>query len=306
MEWALDSDGALWLLQSRPITTTGPVLPKRGTVWGPGPVAETFPAPLRRLEADLWVEPLSDGIEHALRLTGAIPPTRRRRDGAVVRTVGGWVVADLDRLGANPVTRRSLVRKLDPRPPSWRLRSAWRVGRLGLAIGAIGRDVVLAADAALADVPPAAELDDAELIGTLLAAKHSLVALHAHEAIAGMLVDDQHGAATSSVVAAHRALAAGRGQGWSDDEIVAREPSVLALLAPSIPPRHDLPATADLDDIAPHSDAVAATDAGVVREALRLRIRWTHELMGHLVVEAGERLVRRAALPCAVGCAARC
>ncbi len=295
MEWALDRDGTLWLLQSRPITTTGAVLPKRGTVWGPGPVAETFPARLRRLEADLWVEPLSEGLEHALRLTGTISPRHRRKDAPVARTVGGWVVADLDRLGANPVRRRSLVRKLDPRPPSWRLRAAWRVGRLGLAIGALGRDVVLAADAALAEVPAIDQLDDTELVGTLLAARRSLVALHAHEALAGMLVDDQQAAATSSVVAAHRALAAGRAQGWGDDEIIRREPSVLALLVPSIPPRDELPETATLDELAPAAE-VAETDAGVVREALRLRIRWTHELLAHLALEAGRRLEQRGVL----------
>lgn len=303
MEWALDRDGELWLLQSRPITTVGPAAPRRGTVWGPGPVAETFPSALRRLEVDLWVEPLSQGLDHALRLTGAIPPRRRRRNGAMVRTVGGWVVADLDRLGANPVRPRSFVRKLDPRPPSWRLRAAWRVGRLGLAIGAIGRDVVLAADAALAEVPTPSTLDDVELVGTLLATRGSLVSLHAHEALAGMLVAD-HTAATSSVVAAHRALAAGRAAGWSDDEIIEREPSVLALVEPHIPPRTELPPTALLPSpsslpgdvaMAPVADA----DAAVVREALRLRIRWTHELLAHLALEAGRRLTARGALPSA-------
>lgn len=299
MEWALDRDGELWLLQSRPITTVGPAAPRRGTVWGPGPVAETFPSALRRLEADLWIEPLSQGLDHALRLTGAIPPRGRRRDGAMVRTVGGWVVADLDRLGANPVRPRSFVRKLDPRPPSWRLRAAWRVGRLGLAIGAIGRDVVLAADAALAEVPAPSTLDDVELVGTLLATRGSLVSLHAHEALAGMLVDD-HTAATSSVVAAHRALAAGRAAGWSDDEIIEREPSVLALVEPHIPPRSELPATALLAPSSPPSDGALApvpdADAAVVREALRLRIRWTHELLAHLALEAGRRLTARGAL----------
>ena len=38
---------------------------------GPGPVAETFPAPLTELEVDLWAEPLREGILRALRLSGA-------------------------------------------------------------------------------------------------------------------------------------------------------------------------------------------------------------------------------------------
>ena len=39
-------------------------------VLGTGPVAETFPDPLSRLEADLWLAPLREGLEQALLLTG--------------------------------------------------------------------------------------------------------------------------------------------------------------------------------------------------------------------------------------------
>src|SRR5690606_5909661 len=68
VEWAIDHDGTLGLLQSRPITTvtgtaTGPVL-------GTGPLAETFPEPLGPLEVDLWLRPLGEGLEQALLLTG--------------------------------------------------------------------------------------------------------------------------------------------------------------------------------------------------------------------------------------------
>jgi pyruvate,water dikinase len=302
MEWALDRHGALWLLQSRPITTVATPSKRRGSVWGPAPVAETFPAPLRRLEDDLWITPLAEGLDRALRITGAAAPSPRRATGPLVRTVGGWVVADLTRLGADPGAKRSFFSRLNPRPPMWRLRVAWRVGRLRLAIGAIGRDVVLAADAALGEVPDPRELDDSELIGTLISARASLVSLNAHEALAGMLLpagvgtDAATSPAASGVVAAHRALAEGRRAGWTDAEIIAREPSVLALLPASIPPQTELPATATaLADLTPEAGP-SDTDAAVVREALRLRIRWTHELMGQLALEAGRRLAEREAL----------
>ena len=53
MEWAIDVDGALWLLQSRHVTTEIRGVPE-GPIYGPGPVAETFPEPLTELECDLW------------------------------------------------------------------------------------------------------------------------------------------------------------------------------------------------------------------------------------------------------------
>jgi pyruvate,water dikinase len=56
VEWAIAEDGELWLLQSRPVTTEVRGVPQ-GPVYGPGPVAETFPEALTELEYDLWCRP---------------------------------------------------------------------------------------------------------------------------------------------------------------------------------------------------------------------------------------------------------
>ena len=58
IEWAIEADGRVVMLQSRPITVLGEEARARGPVLGPGPVAETFGLPLRALEEDLWVTPL--------------------------------------------------------------------------------------------------------------------------------------------------------------------------------------------------------------------------------------------------------
>ena len=69
VEWAIGVDGHVWLLQSRPVTTEIRGVPV-GPVYGPGPVAETFPEPLAELEHDLWVPPLRDAVREAVLLAG--------------------------------------------------------------------------------------------------------------------------------------------------------------------------------------------------------------------------------------------
>ena len=126
IEWAIDHDGHLWLLQSRPITTT--VGTPTGHVLGTGPLAETFPEPLSRLEADLWLAPLAEGLEQALLLTGTASARALRRS-PVARAIDGWAGGRPGPpgrgAGAPPVLAR-----LDPRPPARRLRAAWRTGPL--------------------------------------------------------------------------------------------------------------------------------------------------------------------------------
>ena len=116
IEWAIEANGSLVLLQSRPITALGDEADATGPVFGPGPVAETFGLPLRPLEEDLWVAPLRDGLREALTIAGATP-ARPLRSSPVVVTVGGRVAVDLGLLGLTR-RRRSVLAKLDPRPPA--------------------------------------------------------------------------------------------------------------------------------------------------------------------------------------------
>jgi phosphoenolpyruvate synthase/pyruvate phosphate dikinase len=89
VEWAITRDGKLWLLQSRPVTSELRGVP-RGPVFGPGPVAETFPEPLTELEQDLWVPPLREAVREAVLLAGTA--TRAEVDASdVVVSVQGHV-----------------------------------------------------------------------------------------------------------------------------------------------------------------------------------------------------------------------
>lgn len=118
--------------------------------------------------------------------------------------------------------------------------------------------------------------------------------LHGHEVLIGLL----SGKATSNLTGlsvALRALVAARQQGLDDAEIIARSPVVLALTgpridgvalpegAPALPP--PLPAEATGDE------------ASILREALRIRIRWVQELTARAARELGIRLHDRGLLP---------
>jgi pyruvate,water dikinase len=105
VEWAYDGT-RVWLLQSRPITAVAEWAPT-GRVLGPGPVAETYPDPLRRLEVESWLQPVRDGIVEALRATRAVP-ARRLDSSPVALAVGGWAAVDLELLGVHHRRGRTL------------------------------------------------------------------------------------------------------------------------------------------------------------------------------------------------------
>jgi pyruvate,water dikinase len=289
IEWAIDEGGTVRLLQSRPITTLhGPV---SGPLYGPGPLAETFPDPLAPLEEDLWLEPLRDGLRHALGLLGSAPAVRLRRAPLVI-SVGGRPAVDLVLLGSDP-RRRSFLRTVDPRPGVRRLGAAWRVGRLGAALPDLAHDLIDDIDADLGAVPELTELTDGELVRILRNAMPALRALHGYEMLAGALLrsDPSVGAAGLAL----DALRVGADEGASPSEVVSRSPIVLALIPPRIPPAAGLPEV----DVSPRPSGVTAapTLEGVTREALRIRVRWVHELSARAAGELGARLTRAGVLP---------
>ncbi len=282
IEWAIDDSGAVRLLQSRPITTLHG--PGSGPLYGPGPLAETFADALSPLEEDLWLDPLRDGLRHALGLLGGSSPGRLRRAPLVI-SVDGRPAVDLVLLGADP-RRRSLLSKIDPRPGVRRLRAGWRVGRLGVALPDLARDLIADIDGDLLAVPALGALGDRDLLRILRNAGTALRALHGYESLAGALLtaDPSAGAAGTAL----GVLAAAAREGVPSEEVVARSPIVLTLIAPRIPPVKDPPGA--VTAVRPTTPAPAPTMEGVAREALRVRIRWVHELSARAATELGRRL----------------
>ncbi|MFI0449045.1 PEP/pyruvate-binding domain-containing protein [Actinomadura sp. 6N118] len=291
VEFAFDHDGRLWLLQSRPVTALAPVPPRRSTLLGPGPVAETLPDPLAPLEEDLWLAPLNHGIGEALAIAGAVS-RRALRKSPTVLAVSGRAAADLQRLGAVP-GRRSRLRLLNPVSAVRRLSVAWQVGRLRADLPDLAVQTAAAVDADLAAVPPPAEITDAQLIAALRWTRATLAALHGQEALAGSLLSEGTGGGTDSGSdsgsAAAQGLAAlhrGRSGGQDDAQLLAAEPTVLALTPPAITSAPRLPAVT-ADPLTPSAVVVGTLPP---REVLRLRIRWVQELGARLAWAAGQRL----------------
>jgi rifampicin phosphotransferase len=284
VEWAIATDGKLWLLQSRPVTSEVRGVP-RGPVYGPGPVAETFPEPLTELERDLWVPPLREAVQEAVVLAGAATPADVAASDVVV-CVDGHVAIDL-RLAGEITPRRGALQKLNPITATRNLRGAWRVGRLRSALPRLAEHLLDRTDADLEAVPPLGELTNRQLLGMLHRARAILRALHAHEILMGMLTNTDGNRMTGASVAL-RVLAEARQDGLDDNEIIARSPSVLALTAPQVAPAPVLPEEAESVHVP--SSGQTCCDNGILREALRLRVRWVQECSGRAAWELGERL----------------
>lgn len=298
IEWAATDDGTELLLQARPITT---LAPRSAPVLGPGPVAESFPDPLARLEQDLWLTPLRDGLREALRLMGTSPA--RALDGSpLVVSVEGRAAVDLELLGVEDPDQAAFLRRLDPRPPARRLRAAWRVGRLRHAVDSLGVDLVRRVDMDLAAVPALDQLGNIELLAVLRNARRSLASVHGHEALAGLLIPEAEAASVTGASLALSAVAQARDEGVSLCDLVERDPVVLALVPPRIGPTPafaelvsaPIPAGRTFDSA---GEDVEAHPSAVTREALRLRVRWLQELTGRAAWELGRRLVDVGVLP---------
>src|SRR5262249_25692493 len=212
VEWAINPDGQLWLLQSRPVTTEIRGVP-RGPIYGPGPVAETFPSPLTELEVDLWVPPLREAVREAVLLAGAV--TQAEVDASeVVVSVDGHVAIDL-RLAGEIKPKHKILQKLNPVAAIRTLRGAWRVGRLRSALPRLAENLLDRPDADLEAVPALTELTSRQLIALLHRGRVILRALHAHEILIGMLTDTGANRMTGASVAL-RVLAEARQDGLTD------------------------------------------------------------------------------------------
>jgi pyruvate,water dikinase len=295
VEWAIDDQDTLWLLQSRPVTAVGSDERGEGPLLGPGPVGETFPEPLRPLEEDLWLDPLRSGISSAITVVGAWP-RRTVAASPLVTTVGGRVACDLALLGASPFPA-SGWRWLDPRVSTRRLASAWRVGRLRAVLPELAEELCRRVDGELAGLGPLHGLSDAELLEVMCRVRAHLAAVHGHEILSGALL--QGGAGTTAAGVAMSVVRRGRALGLADEDIVARWPVSLALTAPRIGGPICLPPTVDAAPGEP--DAQGATSSLVAglppREALRLRARWLQELSARVADVLAARLSRNLQIP---------
>lgn len=289
IEWAIDAEGHLWLLQSRPITAAGAAADAGGPLLGPGPIAETFPQPLRRLEVEIFLDPLRAGIVRAMHVIGMVS-RRRTASSPVVTTVGGWVAADLELFGVAP-TRRSVWRLLNPVPPARHLSVAWRIGRLRRDLPVVAEDLLRWTDVQLAQVPRLHDLPDRDLLWMLSRVRRQLVAVHGYEVLAGMLLPkDEHGSTAAAL--ALDVLCSTDGQKLDHGRMVAQHPELLALT----PPRIGTPVP--LPDPVGSSNGDRSRDVRLGhREALRLRARWLDELAARAATELGRRLARAGRLP---------
>lgn len=289
VEWAQVGDQLL-LLQSRPVTTVVRGVPS-GPVFGPGPVAETFPEALSPLEEDLWVPPLRDAVREAIRISGTVS-TRSLAERELVVAVGGRVAIDLEATGEEAAAtgwRRWFALGDKVR----RLQSAWRIGRLKAALPLVADELAARVDADLEEVPALEALTVRQLVALVDRGRDALRSLHAHEILLGLVADPGESRFTGGSVAL-RVLAEARHEGMSDEEIIRRAPVVLSLVPPSVGRPLTLPSDASAANLA--YDPPGAPDAQVRREALRLRIRWVHELVAQAAYEIGRRLVERGVL----------
>ena len=244
IEWAVDDDGTVWLLQSRPITT--PTGRPGGPVLGTGPLAETFPEPLSTLESDLWLAPLSEGLEQALLLPAPRPAGRSGAGPSCATSTAGpsptsptwaWHPCATSSCAASTPGRRPGACGPRGAPAGWRGRfRPWPATWWSRST------------ATSPTCPPSTALER-RAVAVLDNGRTALRALHGYEALAGMLVPDTGEGVTAPRWRSRRWPRRGPRASTLDD-LVETHPVVLALAPPRIggapaarwAPRHDRPA----------------------------------------------------------------
>ncbi len=292
VEWAVDRSGLLWLLQSRPVTAVAARVDVHAVVLGAGPVAETFPAPLTTLEQDLWIGALREGIVRAVRATGAVSAAALAAS-PVVTTVDGWAAVDLELLGLTS-GHTSLRRRLSPGAILRRLSTAWRIGRLRVALPGLAATVVATVDRDLEAIGRLDELPTTELVDLLHRSRGELATVHSYEVLCGMLLHtatSQHPAPVSATGLALDALATARRERASDEDAIVTAPVLLSLVPPSTSRAPILPTEGSTG-----TNSHATIDDLPARDALRLRARWVQELQCHIARRLGARLAQDAAI----------
>ncbi|MGE0877494.1 MAG: PEP/pyruvate-binding domain-containing protein [Acidimicrobiia bacterium] len=297
IEWIVDQSGRFWVLQTRPVTAAVAVEHGRSHLLGQGPLAETFPMPLRRLEHDLWVEPIADAMREAMAILGVVS-RRRLRTSPVATSVRGWPVCDLELIGV--VDHRSPWRRLTPLAASRRLRAAWRVGQLRVELPTAAHELIARTEEVVTGVGRLGAMSDDELVELLRRTRGFLVSLHGQQMLAGVLLPDVEGAHLLAAVAS-AALRSGRANGHCDAQIIATDPVALGLVAPRIGGTA-LPRISGDDEVGVPTELTGDRELRVLGERLVLRdaLRWwsrlVQELQARIASELGRRLHARGVL----------
>ncbi len=129
-------------------------------------------------------------------------------------------------------------------------------------------------------------LTSRQLVVLLERTRTALRSLHAHEILMGLLTEREDTTFNGASVAL-RVLAESRLDGFTDADIIDRSPVVLALCPPHIGPNVELPAEATASD---YVDVPDLAETQVVRESLRLRVRWLQELSARAAWALGTRM----------------
>jgi pyruvate,water dikinase len=217
----------------------------------------------------------------------------------IVTAVGGWAAVDLGLIGVTS-GRATLRQRASPIAIGRHLRTAWRVGRLRVALPRLAADIVATVDRDLSAIGRLDAADDDALAELLDRTRRELATVHTFEVLAGMLLHDGRAASNprspagdalpTPIVALH-ALRLGHAAGLTDADIVAHDPVVLALVPPTLTSDGDpcLPPDGPRPP-GPIDDRPLAVDDLDLRDALRLRARWLQELTVRIVRTVAERL----------------